>query len=85
MSTEFPNHTIASPSTEEVDGNVVEKRIDFELSGLDYSFVFSPPAEDPAGGATLTYVGDVERGRLTPSKFAIVQAWIIANSRLGIG
>lgn len=82
MTVQFKDHADALPEIEEVDGQVVEKRFNFSLEELDYMFVFSPPSDDPAGGATLTYVGDNERGRLTPSKYAIEKAWSIANSKL---
>ncbi len=79
MSTQFENHTTASVTNEEVDGQEVERRLEFSLKGLDYIFVFAPPTDDPKEGATLTYVGDEERGRLSPDKYADERAWHIAS------
>lgn len=79
MSTQFTNYTFASIQVEIVDGQEVERRLNFELNGLDYSFVFCPPSDPVEGGATLTYVGDEERGRLSPSQYAEDGAWTIAN------
>jgi hypothetical protein len=84
MTTEFPNFAKAKVEVEEVDGQIVEKRLEFSLDGLDYIFVFSPPSEDPEGGPTLTYVGDNERGRLAPSTQADKRAWPIAAAKMGL-
>ena len=80
---QFPHHTEAEVvEWAEEDGYVVEKRISFSFKNLDYIFSFRPPSDDPTEGATLTYVGDQKRGRLTPSEFAHPRAWEIANSKI---
>jgi hypothetical protein len=82
MSIQFADYTLASIQIEKVDGQEVERRLDFSLNSLDYSFVFNPPSDPIEGGATLVYVGDIERGRLAPSKYADGRAWQIANAQL---
>jgi hypothetical protein len=79
MAVKFENHTVATMTEEEVDGQVVERRLQFSLDGLDYEFVFRPPTDPPAEGATLVYVGDQERGRLSPSEYADDRAWHVAS------
>jgi hypothetical protein len=82
MTVEFPHHTVAIMTSEEVEGQEVERRLSFSLRELDYTFIFSPPSDDPREGATLTYVGDKERGRLVPSKYAEAESWKIAAEKL---
>lgn len=84
MTTQFPNHTKAMVQIEDVDGQEVERRLEFEFKGLDYIFVFCPPCDNSQEGATLTYVGDEERGRLSPRKYANKLAWEIANNKIGL-
>lgn len=82
MTTQFTHYTFAGVQIEEIDGQEIERRLEFSKDGLDYSFVFSPSSDPVEGGATLTYVGDVERGRLRPSEHAHPNAWLIANPQL---
>jgi hypothetical protein len=79
MATQYQDHTAATMTSEEVDGQEVERRLQFSLNELDYEFVFSPPTDDPREGATLTYVGDIERGRLSPDNYADDRAWHVAS------
>lgn len=79
MTTQFAHYTSAKVKIEVVEGQEVERRLEFSFNGLDYIFVFNPSTDDPAGGATLTYVGDQERGRLAPSRHAHDEVWAIAN------
>jgi hypothetical protein len=82
MTTQFELYATATIQIEKVDGQEVERRLDFSLNGLDYCFTFSPPSDPVEGGATLTYVGNEEKGRLAPSKHAEPLAWTIANGQL---
>lgn len=47
----------------------------FSFNGLDYRFAFDPMTDDPREGPVLTYVGNSEYGRLSPSKYAESAAW----------
>ncbi len=82
MTIQFTDYASANIQIEVADGQEVERRFDFSLDGLDYSFVFCPPSDSVEGGATLTYVGDEERGRLAPSKYADHKAWVVADAQL---
>jgi hypothetical protein len=82
MTTQFTDYTFATIQIEEVDGQETERRLEFSLNGLDYSFVFYPLSDSVESGATLTYVGNVEEGRLSPTEYAEEGAWIIANDQL---
>jgi len=81
MSTQFPNYKVATAETDDLNG---KKRISFEYKGLDYIFNFDPDIDDTPGGATLSYVGDNERGRLSPREYAADEAWPIALLAMGL-
>jgi len=85
MTVQFPNSTIAIVEIEEDElGQIAKKRIRFSFNELDYIFEFSPISDDLEEGATLTYVGDEERGRLSPSQYADQMAWDVAKGKMRI-
>jgi hypothetical protein len=84
MTTQFLPAAKAAVLIEEFQGQVVEKRINFSWKSLDYSFSFKPPSETKEDGPTLTYVGNQESGRLSPSEYAEEEAWIIARAKMGL-
>ena len=57
---------------------------EFEMKGKLYSFAFDPDTDDPAEGATLTYVSDAATGSRLNPKEADSHAWTVANYHFGL-